>query len=60
MCHLEHPASVVMYAKDRDGNNRFVMAAEEKVILHDSADARIIHEMDYDKRVLSFAPAKVY
>jgi hypothetical protein len=36
------------------------MAAEEKVTVHDSEDARIIHEMRCDKRVLAFAPAKVF
>jgi len=35
------------------------MAAEEKVTVHDSEDARIIHEMDCSKRVLAMAPAKV-
>ncbi|KAJ1266419.1 hypothetical protein BS78_08G149600 [Paspalum vaginatum] len=57
-CRLERPASAVAYAEDRDGGDRFVMAAEEKVTLHDSEDARIIHEMDCGKRVLALAPAK--
>uniref|UniRef100_M8B8Y5 Uncharacterized protein n=1 Tax=Aegilops tauschii TaxID=37682 RepID=M8B8Y5_AEGTA len=34
------------------------MAAEEKVTVHDSEDARIIHEMRCDKRVLALAPSK--
>ncbi|CAN6335071.1 unnamed protein product [Urochloa humidicola] len=57
-CRLERPASAVAYAEDGDGGDRFVMAAEEKVTVHDSEDARIIHEMDCSKRVLAFAPAK--
>ncbi|WVZ91283.1 hypothetical protein U9M48_037474 [Paspalum notatum var. saurae] len=57
-CRLERPASAVAYAEDRDGGDRFVMAAEEKVTLHDSEDARIVHEMDSGKRVLALAPAK--
>jgi protein MAK11 len=35
------------------------MPAEGKVTVHDSEDAKIIHEMDCGKRVLAFAPAKV-
>ena len=58
-CRLERPASAVSYAEDKDGGDRFVMAAEEKVTVHDSEDARIIHEMDCSKRVLAMAPAKV-
>jgi protein MAK11 len=58
-CRLERPASAVAYAEDRDGGDRFVMAAEEKVSVHDSVDARIIHQMDCGKRVLAMAPAKV-
>ncbi|XP_047050327.1 p21-activated protein kinase-interacting protein 1-like [Lolium rigidum] len=57
-CRLERPASAVAYAEDAAGGDRFVMAAEEKVTVHDSEDARIIHEMRCDKRVLAFAPAK--
>ncbi|CAD6255416.1 unnamed protein product [Miscanthus lutarioriparius] len=57
-CRLERPASAVAYAEDRDGGDRFVMAAEEKVSVHDSVDARIIHQMDCGKRVLAMAPAK--
>jgi len=58
-CRLERPASAVAYAEDRDGGDRFVMAAEEKVSVHDSVDARVIHQMDCGKRVLAMAPAKV-
>ncbi|KAK3140248.1 hypothetical protein QOZ80_5AG0398100 [Eleusine coracana subsp. coracana] len=57
-CRLERPASAVAYAQDGSGRDRFVMAAEEKVTVHDSEDARIIHELDCGKRVLAFAPAK--
>lgn len=58
-CRLERPASAVAYAEDKDGGDRFVMAAEEKVAVHDSEDARVIHQMDCGKRVLAMAPAKV-
>ena len=58
-CRLEKPASAVAYAVDAAGGDRFVMAAEEKVTVHDSEDARIIHEMRCEKRVLAFAPSKV-
>ncbi|EES16386.1 hypothetical protein BDA96_08G190000 [Sorghum bicolor] len=57
-CRLERPASAVAYAEDKDGGDRFVMAAEEKVAVHDSEDARVIHQMDCGKRVLVMAPAK--
>ncbi|XBH89255.1 hypothetical protein VPH35_081197 [Triticum aestivum] len=57
-CRLERPASAVAYAQDAAGGDRFVMAAEEKVTVHDSEDARIIHEMRCDKRVLALAPSK--
>ncbi|EAZ21227.1 hypothetical protein OsJ_36880 [Oryza sativa Japonica Group] len=57
-CRLEHPATAIAYAEDGAGGDRFVMAAEEKVTVHDSEDARIIHEIDCGKRVLAFAPAK--
>jgi protein MAK11 len=58
-CRLEHPASAIAYAEDRDGGDRFVMAAENKVSVHDSVDARVIHDMDCGKKVLAMAPAKV-
>jgi protein MAK11 len=58
-CRLERPASGVAYAQDAAGGDRFVMPAEGKVTVHDSEDAKIIHEMDCGKRVLAFAPAKV-
>lgn len=57
-CRLEHPASAIAYAEDRDGGDRFVMAAENKVSVHDSVDARVIHDMDCGKKVLAMAPAK--
>ncbi|KAG8049276.1 hypothetical protein GUJ93_ZPchr0009g1825 [Zizania palustris] len=57
-CRLERPATAVAYAEDGDGGDRFVMASEEKVTMHDSEDARIIHEINCSKRVLAFAPAK--
>lgn len=57
-CRLERPASAVAYVEDAAGGDRFVMAAEEKVTVHDSEDARIIHEMRCDKRVLAFGAAK--
>uniref|UniRef100_A0A0E0MPL8 Uncharacterized protein n=1 Tax=Oryza punctata TaxID=4537 RepID=A0A0E0MPL8_ORYPU len=57
-CRLERPATAVAYAEDGAGGDRFVMAAEEKVTVHDSEDARIIHEIDCGKKVLAFAPAK--
>jgi protein MAK11 len=59
-CRLEKPASAVAYAEDAAGGDRFVMAADEKVTVHDSEDARIIHEMHCDKRVNAFAAAKVF
>jgi protein MAK11 len=58
-CHLQHPASNITYAQDTNGGDRFMVATEEKVTVHDSMDAKIIHEMDCGKRVLAFMPAKV-
>uniref|UniRef100_A0A0D9Y1G8 Uncharacterized protein n=1 Tax=Leersia perrieri TaxID=77586 RepID=A0A0D9Y1G8_9ORYZ len=57
-CRLERPATAVAYAEDGDGGDRFVMASEGKVTVHDSEDARIIHELDCGKKVLAVAPAK--
>jgi protein MAK11 len=58
-CRLQHPASNITYAQDTSGGDRFMVATEEKVAVHDSMDAKIIHEMDCGKRVLTFMPTKV-
>lgn len=56
-CRLDREATNVRYGLG-DGE-RFFMVAEERVTVHDSEDARLIHEMDAGKRVLCIAPGEV-
>ncbi|KAG1348188.1 p21-activated protein kinase-interacting protein 1-like [Cocos nucifera] len=55
-CRLAQEASIVRYGLE-DGE-RFFMVAEERISVHDSEDARLIHELDAPKRVLCIAPAE--
>ncbi|KAH7673836.1 protein MAK11 protein [Dioscorea alata] len=55
-CRLDREATNVRYALG-DGE-RFFMVAEERVTVHNSEDARLIHEMDAGKRVLCIAPGE--
>ncbi|XP_068656131.1 uncharacterized protein [Aristolochia californica] len=54
-CRLDKEASIVKF--DSEGE-RFFMATEEKVTIHNSEDARIVCEMDCQKRVLCTCPAE--
>ncbi|KAF8408846.1 hypothetical protein HHK36_004915 [Tetracentron sinense] len=54
-CRLDKEASLVKF--DLEGG-RFFMVAEEKVSVHDSEDARLVFEMENQKRVLCAAPAR--
>nr|CAD1828124.1 unnamed protein product [Ananas comosus var. bracteatus] len=55
-CRLDREASVVRYIGEE--GERFVMATDERITVHDSEDARLIHEMNGGKRVLCVAPAE--
>ena len=39
--------------------DRFFMAMEEKVMMHDAEDARLLFELEYQKRVLCAVPTKI-
>ncbi|KAG9439361.1 hypothetical protein H6P81_019526 [Aristolochia fimbriata] len=54
-CRLDEEASIVNF--DLDGE-RFFMATEEKVTVHKSEDARIVCEMNCQKRVLCTSQAE--
>ncbi|CAL9053344.1 unnamed protein product [Musa banksii] len=56
-CRLDREASIVRYGCG-DGA-RFFMVADERITVHDSEDARLIQEMDGQKRVLCVAPSEV-
>lgn len=53
-CRLGKEASIVKF--DRSGN-KFFMAMDDKVSVHESEDARLVLELDSRKRVLCAAPA---
>ncbi|TKY73006.1 p21-activated protein kinase-interacting protein [Spatholobus suberectus] len=54
-CRLGREASLVKYNAAGD---RFFMAAEEKVSVHEAEDARLLLELECPKRVLCAAPAR--
>ncbi|KAJ7968980.1 p21-activated protein kinase-interacting protein 1-like [Quillaja saponaria] len=54
-CRLGKEASLVKY--DLSGN-KFVMAMEEKVSVHEAEDARLLFELDNQKRVLCVTPGE--
>ncbi|XP_077253843.1 transducin/WD40 repeat-like superfamily protein [Tasmannia lanceolata] len=54
-CRLDKEASIVKF--DLEGK-RFFMGTEEKVSVHDSEDARLVFEMENQKRVLCVAPGE--
>ncbi|XP_068654036.1 uncharacterized protein [Aristolochia californica] len=54
-CRMDKQASIVKF--DLEGE-RFFMATEEKVTIHNSEDARIVCEMDCQKRVLCASQAE--
>ncbi|RYR50605.1 hypothetical protein Ahy_A07g037233 isoform B [Arachis hypogaea] len=54
-CRLGKEASIVRY--DLAGD-RFFMAMEEKVTVHGAEDARLLFELDCQKKVLCATPAK--
>ncbi|XP_076929531.1 uncharacterized protein LOC143593973 [Bidens hawaiensis] len=53
-CRLGKEAEIVEYGCDGD---KFFMGTEEKVSVHDAEDAKLISELDANKRVLCVAPA---
>ncbi|THU74894.1 hypothetical protein C4D60_Mb04t38220 [Musa balbisiana] len=55
-CRLDREASIVRYGCGDGG--RFYMVADERITVHDSEDARLIQEMDGQKRVLCVAPSE--
>ncbi|KAG0481331.1 hypothetical protein HPP92_011845 [Vanilla planifolia] len=50
-CHLDREATIVRYGSEE----RFYMVAEERISAHDAKDAKIVHEMSCQKRVLCIA-----
>ncbi|KAE9604579.1 hypothetical protein Lal_00010919 [Lupinus albus] len=54
-CRLDKEASLVKYDSDGD---KFFMAMEEKVSVHEAEDARLLLEFECQKRVLCAAYAK--
>ncbi|XP_010246113.1 PREDICTED: p21-activated protein kinase-interacting protein 1-like [Nelumbo nucifera] len=53
-CRLDEEASIVKF--DCEGG-KFFMVSEEKVSMHESIDAKLVLEMQNQKRVLCVAPA---
>ncbi|XP_073005895.1 uncharacterized protein [Typha latifolia] len=52
-CRLDREASIVEYGGE--GGDRFVMVADERITVHDSEDAKLVHEIDGGKKVLCVA-----
>ncbi|XP_042412221.1 p21-activated protein kinase-interacting protein 1-like isoform X2 [Zingiber officinale] len=55
-CRLDREASIVRYECGDGG--RFFMVSEERITVHDSEDAKMIHELNGQKRVLCVAPGE--
>ncbi|KAG6489595.1 hypothetical protein ZIOFF_050870 [Zingiber officinale] len=55
-CRLDREASIVKYECGDGG--RFFMVSEERITVHDSEDAKMIHELNGQKRVLCVAPGE--
>lgn len=54
-CRLKKEASIVKYSVDGE---RFFMASEEKISVHEAEDAKIVGEFESGKRVLCAAPGE--
>ncbi|XP_058098297.1 uncharacterized protein LOC131243169 [Magnolia sinica] len=54
-CRLGREASIVRFD---DGGERFYMGTEENVSVHDSEDARLLLELENQKRVLCVVPGE--
>ncbi|KAJ4976695.1 hypothetical protein NE237_001801 [Protea cynaroides] len=52
-CKLGKEATMIRYDSEGD---RFFMVMEEKISLHESEDAKLVFEMESQKKVLSIAP----
>lgn len=55
-CRLGREASLVRYD---GGGERFFMVMDEKVVVHDAEDARVLLEFQNQKKILSIAPGEV-
>lgn len=55
-CRLGKEASIVRFS---EGGERFFMVLDDKINIHESEDARIVAELDNQKRVLCAAPGTV-
>lgn len=55
-CRLDKEASLVRFCIDGDS---FFMATEEKLTVHNSEDAKMVCEIDCQRRILCAAPSKV-
>ncbi|KAG6503935.1 hypothetical protein ZIOFF_036259 [Zingiber officinale] len=55
-CRLDRAASIVRYGCGYGG--RFFTVSEERITVHDSEDAKMIRELNGQKRVLCIAPAE--
>lgn len=55
-CKLDREAEIVRYGEDGE---RFFMVSEEKVGVHCSEDAKLVFEMEAEKKILCVAVGEV-
>lgn len=57
-CRIENEASVVKYGGE--SGDWFAMASEKTITVHNSEDARVMQELDCEKKVLCVASGEVF